>query len=1096
MARLFLSYGRRDGAEFARRLAADLAAAGHRVFLDERDIGLGQAWDEALAAALEGAEALIALLTPHAVRRADPVSGEAGQDSVCLDEIARARRLGKTVLPLMVLPCEVPIVLERAQYLDFTGWAGSQALYRARFEDLRARLAGAAVPPAPAEGLWDFAPLIARAAEGFTGRGWIFDLVAEWLGAAENVPLLIVGEPGIGKSSLLAELLRRDRGRRVVARHFFQAEVPATRDAGRFVRDLAAQLARVLPLYAAALRAPGLAPDLAPAAIAADPRSAFERLVVIPLAGLAGPDAARLVVLDSLDEARAGAGLGVPDLLRDWAARLPPWLRLLASSRPDPAALAGFEAARTLRLAAADPLNRADLEAWLAARLAAPEYAGGRGGGKTETAAALIAARSEGNFLYAREALAGLAADPGFDPETLPRGLAGLYGRFFERSFPSARDYAPARALLAPLLAAREPLSPGDLATIAGLDAAGARAAFDRLASYLRPAGEGLVASHKALADWLSDTAQGDPRFLIGIAAGEAALLAWCRDWERTPADYKFRHLAAHLRVAGAREELARLLAGGRFAAAKMARLGDGFLRAADWGELAAARLAAGEDAQVAALAAQGDGLVAGAVAAAVTRAALPPERLLALIGRMSGRGNAGRQGRLAGLSLAAGAGLADPLLAAAEAGDGVVRAAAVAGLYRLWQRDRAAGWAAFEALACRLPGWFGLPRRAILEVLGGASLALVSREVGDAAALARLGGLWRGVARQMTEGGLVRLAGRRGLLRLLRPLLLALFARQPPYQPFNERELRATFARPPEARAPALALLPALETPEVGVGPVLEVLCGARLGFDLHLMLAAERALVVQGGRDHEATLTALEVLHREAPAWFHQSILYAGFHALAGAAAPAGGTLERYAVLAETILGENRALLVTAAGAYELIPHLAWPEEVMIRHRPAEVGRFIPRFLAEARAAGDLGFARRAVAAAGLLAFAYRRETEALALLRPVVERPAPELAAALAATLAHIRLSAGGAVDRLLEACGRADLKAAVAASAPGVAAADFPTWVDAFFNYLLLSDAGFRRETAAIIRRAAAARSVAEVTDQIIDWVVRLIAEARG
>ncbi|MGC8468796.1 MAG: toll/interleukin-1 receptor domain-containing protein, partial [Acetobacteraceae bacterium] len=259
MARLFLSYGRRDGAEFADRLAADLTAAGHSPFLDRRALRLGHAWDETLAAALDEAEALLAVLTPHAVRRAGDGTAD-GQDSVCLDEIARARRIGKPVLPLMVLPCDPPLTLERAHYLDFTGWQGSEARYRARLEELLARLAGAEPAPAPlpAGTAWDFAPRIAEAAAGFTGRDWVFDRIAAWRDGADPRPLLILGEPGIGKSSLLAEFLRRDRGTRVLAAHFFQAELPATRDPARFTRDLAGVIAVGLPAYAAALRAPGL----------------------------------------------------------------------------------------------------------------------------------------------------------------------------------------------------------------------------------------------------------------------------------------------------------------------------------------------------------------------------------------------------------------------------------------------------------------------------------------------------------------------------------------------------------------------------------------------------------------------------------------------------------------------------------------------------------------------------------------------------------------------------------------------------------------------------------------------------------------------
>ena len=71
--RLFLSYGRRDAAELAHRLNVDLEALGYEVWQDARDIRAGKEWEQQISDGLRSTQVVIALLSPHAVRRAgDP----------------------------------------------------------------------------------------------------------------------------------------------------------------------------------------------------------------------------------------------------------------------------------------------------------------------------------------------------------------------------------------------------------------------------------------------------------------------------------------------------------------------------------------------------------------------------------------------------------------------------------------------------------------------------------------------------------------------------------------------------------------------------------------------------------------------------------------------------------------------------------------------------------------------------------------------------------------------------------------------------------------------------------------------------------------
>ncbi len=1077
---VFLSYGRRDASAFVEQLRPALAEAGFIPFVDLVGLRAGEAWDEGLAEAIDTADAVVAVLSPHAVRRAgDPGSADS-MDSVCLDEIVRARNANRQVVPVMIERCDVPLPIARLNYIDMVGWQANPAILRSGFATLLAALRDAG-PIAEPVSAWDSSGVLATKAQGFLGRTWLFEQVSEWLAVGTEPMLLLLGPPGVGKSAFAAELLRRQEGTEVVAHHLFQSETPATREAGRFVRGLAAQLTRSVPGYAAAIRAPETSRLLYPSESDADPASALEGAVLTPLAALADPGGKRMIVLDALDEALSTGmgrqGRSVLELLAPRLDRLPPWLRILATSRPDPAAIRGFEAAHRLRLDEVDERNRADLRDWLDQRLP-PEQA------------ARLAVVANGSFLYARLATEALTqADRAFSVEDLPPRLTGLFSQFFARSFRSEAAYTPARRVLSVMLAAREPLTEPVLAAITGLGPAAARAVFDALAPYLDRAAGTLSLHHKALADWLTDAQGGDPYFLVDPGEGRGLLLDWCRNWARLPAEpYKFRHLAAHLAEAGQAGELRDLLQAGRFHAA---RQDDAFALAADWGELAGALLAIGDDEGAARLAVTTDAMRLESVVAAIGRAALPPSRIGRVVAAMRGKDAAGRAAQVAALRLAARAGLPDPLLAAVRGNDPALVAVAVPEAYRLWRDHRETGWAVFEQILAGLTNWAGKPRDAAVNVAAGLSFAILTRDLTDHATLARLSQAWRTAVHTMQRRPAARLVGRSWVLVWLKPLLRALMTRQPDYQPFNYAEIRTTFARPPEAHDPALPILDCLEDPSRGTAIIADVLTRPGLPFDVHLMLTVERTLVRLGAADPAGALQTMSRLMAEGPGWIYQSVLYSGFHVLSTATDPSDEWLTAYADWAYTTIGPTRATLQTDSKAYQLVPHMAWPQVVFHRHGRPAGGRFIADWLDQAAELGDADFARRGIRAAEVLSFVYQLDALALEALRSTLRRDDPALREDLVCALANIRFHAGALVDSFLQEIGRPDLLVRVASTSPTLSMRDFPTWIDAFFNRLLVTNDAFRAEVVGALRRTATARSAGELLSMGVDWVVHLL-----
>ena len=136
--RLFLSYGRSDAAPLANRLRDDLEARGFEVWQDTHQIRTGKEWEAEIKDGLRSTQVVVALLSPHAVRRSlDPNSPD-NIDSVCLDEISFARfaQPPKPILPVMAVSCVPPFCIFRLDYTDMTQWSQSEDQYRVGFERL------------------------------------------------------------------------------------------------------------------------------------------------------------------------------------------------------------------------------------------------------------------------------------------------------------------------------------------------------------------------------------------------------------------------------------------------------------------------------------------------------------------------------------------------------------------------------------------------------------------------------------------------------------------------------------------------------------------------------------------------------------------------------------------------------------------------------------------------------------------------------------------------------------------------------------------------------------------------------------------------
>ena len=609
--RLFLSYGQRDAAALALRLRDDLSKKGFKVWQDAERIRAGYDWTDEIREGIRESDILLALLSPHAVRRAGGPGNPDDRDSVCLDEIAYALDACQIpVVPAMALACEPPFRIFRVQFLDFRSWQESEKNYETLFGKLCESLSEVAVSkrspkrewgwlPEP----WDFGAFLAEKRRGFTGREWLFSAVEEWRKGGEGMALLITGDPGAGKSAIVAELVHANPAGQVLAYHCCHADTPATLDPARFVRSLAGMLSARLEGYAAMLEHQPLRDTLGEVATADDPASAFEAGILNPLNNLPAPaEGNRYILIDALDEAATRSkSPTINDLLVTRLRRFPPWLKVVATTRNEPAVLRRLSGLQAKPISADAPENKDDVSRYVKRRLAEPElrgkveaYDAGKAVGakmsearafeaKAEALKKMLLKASDGNFLFVTTALESISSGrmTFAQVEALPPGLGGLYYEFFERLYGRAGvDFGPAKSVLQAIVAAQEPPTREELAAATGLDEEEELPPIlARLSSFVPSRSKRYVLFHKSLRDWLTGREEETGErlaldYYVSAKPGHErwAALYWAR-YEKgaRPFDARLlRHLPAHLAGARRWDELARALLDWRFLEAKV----------------------------------------------------------------------------------------------------------------------------------------------------------------------------------------------------------------------------------------------------------------------------------------------------------------------------------------------------------------------------------------------------------------------------------------------------------------------------------------------------------------------------------------------
>ena len=268
-----------------------------------------------------------------------------------------------------------PFVIFRLDYIDLTAWRDSPDRYKLGFRRLIDAIQAHLRGEPPRYRRWDdrfpqfdFGPFLYDKRRDFCGREWLFQRIDAWRTDRDrHHALLITGDPGIGKSAIVAQLVHMNPGAANAGLSLLSGRHAGDAPPRSVHPGAGGMIASQLDAYASRLDDPQVEAALGEARCVRPTRPArdFEEGILNPLHRVPTPaGGTRYILIDALDEALAVRdGLSIVTLLSPSRLdRLPGWLRVVATTRKEPDVLRRLSGLRAEEIRADEPHNLDDIE--------------------------------------------------------------------------------------------------------------------------------------------------------------------------------------------------------------------------------------------------------------------------------------------------------------------------------------------------------------------------------------------------------------------------------------------------------------------------------------------------------------------------------------------------------------------------------------------------------------------------------------------------------------------------------------------------------------------------------------------------------------
>ena len=381
------------------------------------------------------------------------------------------------------------------------------------------------------------------ARENFIGRRWLYEEIENSFNPSNTVSgVLIIGDPGAGKSALSAQLVCSRTSSRIIHEHILGYHLckhsdKNTQIAGKFVRNLAEMIARRIPEYGYIVSNTSyiLRSLNTDCVTIQDPVGCFEQAVLSPLRGLTNePKENWYIVIDALDECltQTETSHSIVYLLNNKLPRFPSWLKLVMTSRNESSVSLTSDSIKKLIIDPEDSRNIEDIELFLTTKF----YRDGPllhrvkawfGDSSIENTAKLISAllsKSQGNFLFVKEMIHHWKTSrvARSDPYALPETLGELYHSYFQRLYDRQEQFKPVRRVLELLVATFHPMTQRDIFDVLKMNEQNLEEDYDfrdrmkELGHFVRYGENDTVTLyHLSLTEWLTtDSSRNGPYYV------------------------------------------------------------------------------------------------------------------------------------------------------------------------------------------------------------------------------------------------------------------------------------------------------------------------------------------------------------------------------------------------------------------------------------------------------------------------------------------------------------------------------------------------------------------------------------------------------
>lgn len=513
--KIFFSYGH-DSSDKVLRIKQDLEQNGYTVWLDTEGIRPGDDWRAKITEAILKCDIVLAFLSQHSLRK----------DSVCLNELAIAvsHKPGavKTVLLQNGIEDKIPGTVSWIQFCDMGEWEQYAHLSEEEFNswydgklneviaaiergadrdrDLQIKYLEQTLSPALSSSRRDI-----ELQKPYVNRIWMEQKVNDWLASSDSSQyLLMYGGPGTGKSAFSAHYFHFDS--RTAGSVFCEWGCRNYSDAAQVIKSIAFQIALKFPTYR--MRLAGIIENCGRNLATYSVQELFDLLLLKPLYGDTAGDRTILVIIDGVDEANEFSSNELAEVLSEYGNRVPPFLKILITSRNDSIVQRYFSDCEELHIDIHTAENSSDIFRYLQDQL--KDMTASFPAWRREQIIKELAKKSGSSFLYAELLVKAICSGsiPVDRPEQVPKGLNGMYFNWMKRKFPDEIQYETEFSSALSLIAAAGQLPVKMLDKTLGLRGTKLSRFMRRMKTFLETEknllGEECVYFfHRSFAEWL-----------------------------------------------------------------------------------------------------------------------------------------------------------------------------------------------------------------------------------------------------------------------------------------------------------------------------------------------------------------------------------------------------------------------------------------------------------------------------------------------------------------------------------------------------------------------------------------------------------------